>query len=203
MKKENTKRMLSGIFALMMAAFLLAAIPTEAETGIYEDTLRLHILANSDSDGDQKLKLMIRDRILEKYGDVLRGGDFNEALTKANAMLPEIKENVDIWLSELGYNYKASVTLTEEWYDTREYEGFSLPAGRYMSLRVIIGEGNGKNWWCVMYPPLCVNIASESAPADDGLIDYTKEEITLIKGGRYNIKFKLLETFNAIFTKNG
>ena len=96
-----------------------------------------------------------------------------------------------------------NIKLGEEWYETRDYDGFSLPCGYYTSLRILIGEGEGKNWWCVMYPPLCTELASESAPADDGLIDYTKEEMILISSGKYNIKFKILEDLSRVFAKNG
>ncbi len=203
MKKESMKNLLSGIFAIILATFLLAAIPTEAEAEIYDDTLRLHILANSDSESDQKLKLKIRDKILLKYCEELKSYEFQDALEKVEILLPDIEEDVNIWLSELGSPYTARATLKEEWYDTREYESFTLPKGNYTSLRIIIGNGDGKNWWCVMYPPLCMNLATENAPIDDGIIDYSKEEIAIIKGGEYNIKFKLLETFTSIFLKKG
>ncbi len=202
-KREN-KRLLSTVFILFTATLLLAILPTDAEAEIYEDTLRLHILANSDSEEDQELKLKIRDKLLLKYGENLRQNkNIGDAVSKIGELLPSIEADVNLWLRELNSKYGASVTLTEEWYDTREYEDFSLPAGQYKSLRVIIGEGDGKNWWCVMYPPLCREIATERAPADDGYINYTKEEITLIRGGKYNVKFKILESISSIFTKNG
>ena len=91
--------------------------------------------------------------------------------------------------------------MSEEWYDTRVYEGFALPEGIYSSLRVIIGDGAGKNWWCVMYPPLCTSLAVEKAPSDDGIINYTKEELSLIEGKGYNIKFKGLELLSKLFSK--
>ena len=128
----------------------------------------------------------MRDRLLLKYGELLRaGGSFEEAKRVASELLPEIEKSAEEWIRELGFDYGVTATLTEEWYETREYESFSLPAGYYTSLRVIIGEGAGKNWWCVMYPPLCMELASEDAPRDDGVIDYTNEEITLITSGKY------------------
>lgn len=189
---------------LLVATMMLALFPTDAEAEIYEDTIRLHILANSDSNEDQKLKLEIRDRLLTEYGEMLNAsGSIAEAEHTANELLPIIKSEAESWISELGYSYGVRVTLTQEWYETREYEDFSLPAGYYTSLRVIIGEGEGKNWWCVMYPPLCMDIATEEAPADDGLIDYSKEELWLIKSDTYNVKFKILEDLSRVFAKNG
>lgn len=202
--KNKNKKLLLTVFSLLLATLLLAALPTEAEAEIYTDTLRLHILANSDSDEDQALKLKIRDKLLLKYGEQLKlNRDIDTALNSAEALLPDIEKDVNLWLTELGSSYTAKVTLTEEWYDTRDYEDFSLPKGYYKSLRVIIGKGDGKNWWCVMYPPLCREIATERAPADDGFINYSKEELSLIKRGKYKIKFKILESISSIFTKNG
>ena len=194
------------LFTLVMliATLLIAALPTEAEAKIYEDTVRLHILAESDSDSDQALKLCLRDRILEKYGTRLASAENKgEAEGLARELLGEIERDALTWIRELGYSYGVEVSLSEEWYDTREYEDFTLPAGVYTSLRVIIGEGAGKNWWCVMYPPLCIDIATEDAPRDDATIDYTDEEIGLITEDGYIVKFKILEIISSLFSKNG
>ena len=191
-------------FAMLIATLMLATFPTEAEAEIYEDTIRLHILANSDSIEDQKLKLSVRDWLLLEYGEILRaGGSFEEAKNTVSELLPKIEASAEKRICELGFDYSTRATLTVEWYETREYEDFALPAGYYTSLRVIIGDGMGQNWWCVMYPPLCTEIACEKAPADDGVIDYSNEEITLIKNGKYNIKFKILEELSRVFAKNG
>ena len=191
-------------FTLLLVTLVLGALPTEAEGEIYEDTLRLHILANSDTAEDQELKLKIRDFILTEYGARLNQGDtIEEAKSEITKLLYEIEEAAGEKIAELGYNYEVRAFLGEEWYDTREYEDFTLPSGYYTSLRIIIGSGEGKNWWCVMYPPLCMEMATENAPADDGLIDYSKEEIILIKSGKYNVKFKILEELSRVFAKNG
>ncbi len=200
---ENKNGTLLAVLALLLSTLVIALMPTEAEAEIYEDTLRLHILANSDSEDDQELKLKVRDRLLTEYGEMLKGESIGEAVGIINGKLSEIEEDVEEWIREYGYSYDASVTLSREWYDTREYEDFTLPKGEYTSLRVIIGEGEGKNWWCVMFPPLCLDIASESAPADDGISSYTDEEIRLISGKKYNIKFKILELISDTFAKNG
>ena len=182
----------------------LCILPTEAEGEIYEDTLRLHILANSDSTEDQTLKISIRDMLLKKYATILKDGkSISDSKEKVEALLPEIEKDVEKWISDMGYSYSAEATFTREWYDTREYEDFTLPCGYYDSLRIIIGEGEGKNWCCVMYPPLCLDMATEGAPADDGVIDYSKEEISLIKNGKYQVKFKILEDLSRLFAKNG
>ena len=188
------KQLITTVTVIICAVMLLAVMPTESEAEIYEDTLRLHILANSDSTHDQEIKLEIRDRILKKYSKELSSyGSIDEAKTRMTELLADVKRDVDSWLYEMGEEHECEVMLGEEWYDTREYEEFTLPKGYYSSLRVIIGEGDGRNWWCVMFPPKCLDIATENAPPDDGIVDYTKEEIKLITSKGYNVKFKLLE----------
>ena len=187
---------------LLLSTLIIAVIPTEAEARIYEDTVRLHILANSNSEKDQDLKLEIRDRIIDKYGAFFKKAENAEgAVIIGKSLLCEIEKDCESWINDLGYNYSVSVTLTEEWYDTRIYESFTLPSGIYSSLRIIIGEGNGQNWWCVMYPPLCTDIALEKAPMDDCITGYDDREISLIKNDGYNVKFKSLELLSKVFCK--
>ncbi len=202
MKKSKSKLLVSA-YLLLASTLLIAAVPTEAEAKIYEDTVRLHILANSDSEEDQCLKLKIRDRLLENYGNLLNHQNSAEAAaSEIKTKLADIEKDVNRWIKDCGYSYSAKATLCEEWYETREYESFTLPKGIYKSLKIIIGDGGGKNWWCVMYPPLCTSIASEKAPKDDG-IDYSSEEILLISNRKYAVKFKILEILSEAFTKNG
>ena len=191
MNGEKMKKLITPIMMILIATLFIAAIPTEAECAIYEDTVRLHILANSDSDEDQLLKIKLRDEILNVYGKELSSyksvSDAEENLLKKSN---EIEAFADKKIRDFGYNYKTQVTLSEEWYDTRVYENFTLPCGYYTSLRVIIGNGEGKNWWCVMFPPLCLD-ASVTAP------QYTAEEESLISN-KYVIKFKILELISEI-----
>ena len=198
------KTLIRFTITTLIATLLLAALPTDAEAEIYEDTIRLHILANSDRDEDQALKIEIRDRLLLKYGELLQKSDTKyEAEEIAKELLPNIEHDAEMWIGELGYDYEVDAEIGVEWYETRDYGDFSLPCGYYTSLRVIIGRGEGQNWWCVMYPPLCTELATEDAPSDDGIIDYTKEEILLVKNGKYQVKFKILEELSRTFAKNG
>ena len=187
------KKMLSGIMSLLFAAILMAAMPTDADAEIYSDTLRLHILAASDSEEDQALKIAVRDALLSEYGEMLSKTEgLDSAFDKVEELMPEIEKTALSCIQEAGFSYSASVELTVEDYDTRDYGGISLPRGRYNSLVVKIGEGRGRNWWCVMYPPMCLDMALD-APADDWVSDYTDTELSLISGGKYRVKFKLLE----------
>jgi stage II sporulation protein R len=184
------KKILMPIFMILTATIFIAAMPTEAECAIYEDTVRLHILANSDSQEDQALKLRLRDEVLKEFGKSLSVFEsVDEAENELSEKLNDIKVFADKKLYDFGYGYKTEVTLSKEWYDTREYDGFSLPCGYYTSLRIIIGEGEGKNWLCVMFPPLCLDAAVSTK--------YTPEEEFLISK-KYNVKFKILELISEI-----
>ncbi len=197
MKKNN---LLFSVLTLLLATVVIAVIPTDAEGAVYEDTVRLHILANSDSEEDQGLKLRVRDAILSEYSSELsKIENTDEAKAALTNLLPEIEAFAKMKIADEGYSYDVSVTLSEEWYETREYEDFSLPRGYYTSLRVIIGEGEGKNWWCVMFPPLCLDMATENAPSDDAVKKYSNEEFVLISKNGYNAKFKVLEIISGAF----
>ena len=185
--------------ALLAFTLIIAIMPTEAEAKIYEDTVRLHVLANSDSEEDQSLKLAVRDEVLLTYGrELAKSYDKSEAQARILELTEEIRECALGVVSRHGYAYNVDVYLTSEWYDTREYEEFTLPKGYYTSLKIVIGEGAGRNWWCVMYPPLCLEAATDS-PQDDAILGYTKEEINLIQNGSYQVKFKILEVISEIF----
>ena len=197
---DGAKIFLTTVLTLLTLTLIVAVIPTERDGAIYSDTLRLHILANSDSTADQQLKVKIRDRLVGKYSDMLSAEGSKEAAEdRLSGMLETIREDVDAWLLEEGYSYRSSVRLSEEWYERRSYGEITLPEGYYTSLVVELGEGDGQNWWCVMYPPLCLEVATEDAKADDALYSYTDQELSLIAEGEYSVRFKLLELTSEIF----
>ena len=182
---------------ILLCALCILFVPTEAEASIYEDTVRLHILAPSDSAEDQNLKLEVRDMILKKYGKLLSGAKSAEdAIEKVKGELTHIKADCERLILNTGYDYSVKVELKEEWFNTREYAAFSLPSGTYASLSVTLGGGEGQNWWCVMYPPICLEASvSESETA------YSDSELSLITSGGYRMKFKLLEVASSIFDR--
>ena len=188
------KNTLTFTICLLVTILLIAVLPTEAEAAIYDDTLRLHILASSDSAEDQALKLLIRDKVLEKYSAELSSAQSAEngaQLLREN--LESMEEDCRKWCEEAGFDRNVTCELIREWYNTREYRNFTLPAGEYVSLKIIIGEGEGQNWWCVMYPPICLDAALSESTGD-----YTTEEEALVTKSGYNVKFKLLEITSAI-----
>ena len=193
------KKVAFGILSILTAMLIVAALPTEADAGIYDDTLRLHILAASDSEEDQALKLAVRDGILAEYSAQLSGvGDLEDARAALEARLPDIIATAERIVAEAGYDYRVTASLGEEWYDTRDYGELSLPRGVYTSLIIKIGEGQGRNWWCVMYPPMCLDLATDG-PSDDWTSGYTGEELSLISG-KYRVKFKLLELISEFIS---
>ena len=195
-------KLITTILISAIVFFTLQSIfPTEKEYEIYNSTVRLHVLANSDSDKDQELKLKVRDALLERV-NALEATTKDEALKKINENKQELEEIAKEVIEENGYSYGVKIEIGKEYYETRYYEDFALPAGEYTSVRVIIGEGQGKNWWCVLYPPLCSSQAlayDEDACIEVGL---TKEQYNLItqnSSGEYKIKFRLLEIMAQSF----
>ncbi|MBR7116138.1 MAG: stage II sporulation protein R [Clostridia bacterium] len=198
---ENCKSAAKIAAVILALILVITVVPTDRDAAVYNDTIRLHILANSDKTEDQALKLTVRDKLLAKYSDELKSAHSkDEAKAEIMALSGAIKNDVDSWIKEAGYSYESRIELLTEWYDRREYDGFALPEGYYTSLQIKLGEADGQNWWCVMYPPLCLDIATEDAPADDALLGYNNETATLITSGRYTVRFKLLEIASELFS---
>ena len=191
------------IFVAVIAFLVINSyIPSKDECEIYNSTVRLHVLANSDSEADQALKLKVRDKIVERMS-TYNAKSKEEALEYIENDMGKLKEIAEECIKSEGFNNPVTVEIGEESYPTREYEDFSLPAGKYTSLRIIIGNGEGQNWWCVLYPPLCTSYAIEY---DDDSVDvgFTKEQYNFITGNdkEYKIKFKLLEMASQAFGFN-
>ena len=189
------------VFVLCMA--ICNVLPIHGEEKIYESVVRLHVLANSDSEEDQALKLQVRDAILAYTSPkVIDSASREEAIEILQGELEAIKEVARQVIVEQGYDYSVDVTLTLEDYPTRNYESMSFPSGEYVSLRVLIGEAEGQNWWCVLFPPLCLSAASENADNEDafiavGLNSDQYKIITETNNTKYYLRFKILEAFRG------
>ena len=166
----------------------LWAQKTQAE--VASQLVRLHVLAKDDTEAEQAVKLQVRDKVLEYLQPVLEQAETRE---QAMAVIDSHMEEIRRAAMAAAGERQVAVTLTEEYYPTREYEGFSLPAGEYTSLRVILADGEGRNWWCVVYPPLCTELASAHMEL---LTDETENLITGRDG--YVYKFKLLELWGGL-----
>lgn len=165
---------------------------------IPQHVLRLHIPANSDSEYDQNMKLMVRDYILEEYGTQLSGlGSRDEAAQRVSELLPEIEESCSEFLREHGAGYGASAQLTEMYFTTRRYDNVTLPAGEYQALRITLGSGEGHNWWCVIFPQLCIPLASAPLPQSESAEQTLPQDF--VNDGRVEIKFALFEFFKSLF----
>ena len=145
--------------ALFLVIMIIGLLPVSGEEKIYDDVIRLHVLANSDSEEDQALKLKVRDGVLEAVGELLADCPDRESAIKrlsGKDSLDEVERAARAVIASEGYEYDVSVSLGEERYPTRTYESLCFPSGTYTSLRVQIGEAEGKNWWCVLFPRLCL-----------------------------------------------
>ena len=194
------KRILIATFTIIGLYVLLGFLPIHSEAAIYDNVLRLHVLANSDSSADQSLKLEVRDRILEETATLFKDCKTkDEAREAVESNLDKIREIAEQTVREAGYDYRVSVSLGEEEYPTKNYEECCFPAGEYLSLRVMIGEAEGENWWCVLFPPLCIDAAGESreAFAEVGLTDEQYSFITETDNPKYKVRFKLLEVIEG------
>ena len=156
--------------------------------------LRLHVLANSDSAPDQALKLKVRDRILEESADAFEGAATREeAEAVAARELPNLKDAAEDEVKKQGYDYPVGVELTNMYFTTRQYEQVTLPAGFYDALRVTIGSGKGHNWWCVIFPAMCLPAAEPPEELKDVL---NRSELEIVEGnGGYVLKFKTVELY--------
>ena len=181
----------------LVAAMLFGTLAASAQAGLSDNIIRLHVLADSDSSEDQELKLKVRDGVLEEVSQILEGATNREQAQEI------IQENIDKIesaavriVAENGKSDDVTASIGQESYPTREYETFSLPAGEYTSLRVVIGSGQGHNWWCVVFPPVC----SSTAIGDTAAVSLTDDQISLIteESGRYVVKFKTMEIIGEI-----
>ena len=167
---------------------------------IREDVVRLHILANSDSEADQNVKLAVRDALLECGAEIFSGtADKNNAAEYLETEKEKLTETANRVLKENGFDYSAQVFLVNEYFNTRTYENFTMPAGEYLALKVILGEGKGHNWWCVMFPPLCLPAASEQTDIN---AVFSENGVKIIEGNKgYEIRFKIVEIIEDIIYK--
>lgn len=193
--KHTKKNMLAKAMACgFIAAAALGWLRTAgAAEQLPESVLRLHVVANSDSPEDQRVKLMVRDAVLREAENWCGGA---ESLEEANfavcTHLEGIVNAANRRLAQAGYGARARGMVTEMYFPTKEYKGFALPAGRYRALRVTIGEGKGRNWWCVVFPALCLGAAR-----GDVLGELPEGEREVAEGG-VTVGFKVAEWYEEV-----
>lgn len=189
------------LLGVAFAALIGSWLGTQ-QSALSEKVIRLHVIANSDSEIDQALKLAVRDQVLAEAGDLFaQGASRAEAEADLAARLDDIAAAGARAVGEWGYDYPVSASVEHDvWFPTKEYTDFSLPAGEYTALRVVIGEGGGKNWWCVVFPPLCLGSVSETTAQTAAAGGLTDGDIALITGESegYIVKFKALELLDEL-----
>ena len=194
MSRRFTVRVIAAALALLIASVAFLVYFESRCADLRANVLRLHILADSNSEYDQSMKLLLRDMIVSKSGELFAdSSDKEEAMRSAERRLSELEELCADTLKEAGYTKTVSVSLGKSIFSTRTYGEYTLPAGEYDSLIVKIGSGEGKNWWCVLFPSICFPAASEVTEESDEFGEdgelVRQEEI------EYRIGFRLVEIY--------
>lgn len=184
----------------LCAAMLWGAWSMQRQDALAQKMIRLHVIANSDSEADQALKLEVRDKVLDFTTTVLqRSADMEDAQARLREELTRIETIARREIAARGYDYPVTAQLASAEFPLKEYDGFSLPAGEYMALRLVIGEGEGRNWWCVVYPPLCTAAAADM-PQTAIQAGLTGDDVSLIteEDTGYVLKFRSVELWEQL-----
>lgn len=202
---KSKRKILLFDISFFIAMFIAVCVYAVADfqsgcENIKDSVLRLHVIANSDSVFDQNLKLKVRDAVIESGALMFSDCSDNETAAKlAEEQKAYLKETAEEVIEAAEKDYDVSLEIGEEYYPTRTYENATLPAGKYLSLRVIIGEGAGHNWWCVMFPPMCVSAATKEETLDTVL---NEDGLQVVNSDpKYEVRFKLVEWYEGIKAK--
>ena len=192
------------IYCIICAFSYVNAISTDIQNSVF----RLHVIANSDSDEDQNLKYIVRDKVLEYINSISNSSmTKDEIIALANENINEIQKIAENTIHENGYNYSVKLNIGNFSFPTKKYGDITFPAGFYDALKIEIGEAKGHNWWCVMFPPLCfVDVTSGIVPEESKQTirdNLSEEEYKLLSenSGNMNFKFKIVEMFQDISIK--
>ena len=191
---------LSALIALVFTVAMTLSFESTC-SGVREKVLRLHVIANSDSVSDQSLKYAVRDELLRDGESIFSGSETaDEAEGRISQNILFLKETAEKVIAKEGYDYTVNIDIGRTYFPTREYGKVTLPAGYYNAVRVIIGEGKGKNWWCVMFPPMCLPAARKDSPDLEDIL--TDEEISLVtEEGKYELRFWFVEKYYELREK--
>ncbi len=189
------KLFVKSVCIAFVLTVLYSVIPFQAEcTDISNEVFRLHILASSDSEYDQNVKLSVRDKVLEYTESLFQNAKSKEDAEQVISQnLPAITEVAQNEVYRSGSNDKVKAEITNMYFTTRHYDSYTLPSGMYDALRITIGEGKGHNWWCVMYPSLC--IYSEENRDEKAKEVFDDAQYDIVKNEKYEYKFKIVEIF--------
>ena len=190
---------------VLLATVVFVFLPTISDAGIFDQTMRLHVVANSDSEFDQDLKLLVRDRITQELEEIFNGlSDIATAEDAVNHNMDTLLEAVHQVLAEAGVEYSATIEIDTAFFPTMVYEDVAFPAGRYRAVIVRLGEAVGENWWCVLFPPLCLAAASAELPSNSERLTeagFTPDQVRIVTQSedspRFVVRFRLLELFGG------
>ncbi len=201
MKKFHTLILTAGFILTIIISNSVGFIKDGRKLDqLRESVLRLHILADSDSEEDQRLKLCVRDALLERSGELFgEADDLESAEEAALEALPEIVDIAEDTLRAQGCDSPVRAYLADMEFDERVYGNITMPAGKYRALRIEIGEAKGHNWWCVMYPPLCIPAAEEVESRNEKEYFDEKELDIVYRPKKYRIKFAIWDKFKKLF----
>lgn len=196
--KIKSLKLWEAALPIALSLTTLAALWAQGRhSSISGKLVRFHVIAVSDDEYEQQLKLRVRDAVLEYISPRLEGA---ESSGQAREILADELDNIRETAQAVSEGRGVTVTLTRENYPTKSYEGFTLPAGEYESLRVILGEGQGHNWWCIVFPPVCLS----AAQADTVEEQLGEEDFRLIsEDGGYELRFRALELWGELVEKLG
>lgn len=185
--------------AILVASVGIGALIADSNR-LKSELIRLHVVANSDTQADQAVKLQVRDALLDSLREDLElAVDASQAKAYLEEKLPKLELLANEVLDKAGFSERAHITLGTDAFPLREYDTFSLPSGLYQTLKVVIGEGNGHNWWCVVFPQLCLPATAaefEETAVEAGLDDLMIQ--TLRREEPYAVRFYLLDLLGKI-----
>lgn len=192
------KLFLKSLCVAFVLTVIFSMLPFETECKeISNEVFRLHILANSDAESDQELKLKVRDKVLEYTESLFENSHSKEEAE--NAVSDNLQEICNVALKEVrnnGYDYGVTAEITNMYFTTRYYDSYTLPSGMYDALRITIGSGEGHNWWCVMYPSVCISTEENQDKAAKEALN--ENQYNIVKNEQYEYKFKIVEIFEKI-----
>ena len=199
MKKTILKIEASILIAIIICCVLNINSFSQQCDSIRGKMLRMHVIANSDSEEDQSLKLEVRDAVLSAGKELFDGSiTSKEAIEKISPHIDMLEQTALKVIKDNGFDYNVKITVAEEYFKTRTYDNsVTLPAGYYTAIKVIIGEGQGENWWCVMFPPMCLPSAVAECEISDVLSDDEADIVT--DNEKYKFRFKIVEVFQELF----
>ena len=200
MKKYQFKQVELALLLALATTLLWGAWSVQRQEDLAGKMIRLHVIANSDEPADQALKLQVRDRVLAIATEILRSSsDMDQAGRRLSRALPDLESAAAEEIVRRGYDYPVTASLERTEFPHKVYDGFALPAGEYTALRLVIGQGKGQNWWCVVFPPLCTTAAAD-LPETAVTFGLDREDVSLIteEDEGYTLKFRSLELWEQL-----